>query len=558
MTYESTYSEEMRRSIEKVEETRDRRLKEAFPRISPEEKDKLLKEWHPDYRPEGKRPLKIGPSKGLIVPHEVADLIEAYPLIDPSNIDLSKIDYDVDILIIGGGGAGASAALWANNSGIPADRILIATKLRFGDANTKMAQGGIQAADRPNDSPILHFIDVMGGGHYANKPELVKTLVENAPFIIKWLEDLGVMFDKDEEGNMIELSGGGTCRKRLHACKDYTGLEIMRVLMDEVLNRGIRVVEFSPAVELLTEPDTGRVTGAVLWNLETKEYRIARGKAVILTTGGFGRLHIQNFPTTNHYGATMDGVVMAYRVGARLRDLDATQYHPTGAAYPEQIVGLLVTEKVRGLGAQLVNADGEQFIYPLEPRDVVAAAIIRECYGRNKGVITPTGMRGVWLDTPMIEMIHGEGTIKKSLAAIYRMFSRFGIDPTKEPVLVFPTLHYMNGGVEINVNAQVLNGRGEPILGFFAAGEVCGGVHGKNRLMGNSLLEVTVFGRIAGISAAKYVQNVEPGKLSLKHVNRYVEMLKEAKIPPTRKSPILLPEYRGEKVLSRAISLFAI
>ncbi|RLE54063.1 MAG: succinate dehydrogenase/fumarate reductase flavoprotein subunit [Candidatus Methanomethylicota archaeon] len=556
MAHESVYPEEMRESIEKVEETRDRRLKEAFRRITPEEKDELLRKWHPDFRPEGKRPLKIGPSKGLVVPHEVADLIEAYPLIDPSQIDLSRIDYDVDILIIGGGGAGASAALWAHNSGIPAERILIATKLRFGDANTKMAQGGIQAADRPNDSPILHFIDVMGGGHYANKPELVKTLVENAPFIIKWLEDLGVMFDKDEEGNMIELPGGGTCRKRLHACKDYTGLEIMRVLMDEVLNRGIKVIEFSPAIELLTDPDTGRVTGAVLWNLETKEYYIARGKAVILTTGGFGRLHIQNFPTTNHYGATMDGVVMAYRVGARLRDLDATQYHPTGAAYPEQIVGLLVTEKVRGLGAQLVNVDGEQFIYPLEPRDVVAAAIIRECYGRNKGVVTPTGMRGVWLDTPMIEIIHGEGTIKKSLAAIYRMFSRFGIDPTKEPILVFPTLHYMNGGVEINVNAQVLNAKGEPIPGFFAAGEVCGGVHGKNRLMGNSLLEITVFGRIAGISAAKYVQNVEPGKLSLKHIERYVEMLKEAKIPETRKSPMILPEYRGEKVLSRAISLF--
>ncbi|RLF05636.1 MAG: succinate dehydrogenase/fumarate reductase flavoprotein subunit, partial [Thermoprotei archaeon] len=460
----------MKKLIEKVEETRDRRLREEYRRVTPEEKEELLRKWHPDYRPEGKRPLKVGPSKGLIVPHEVANLIEAYPLIDPRQIDLSRVDYDVDILIIGGGGAGASAAIWANISGIPADRIMIATKLRFGDANTKMAQGGIQAADRPEDSPILHFIDVMGGGHFANKPELVRRLVEDAPFIIKWLEDLGVMFDKDAEGNMIEVTGGGACRRRLHACKDYTGLEIMRVLMDETLNRGIQILEFSPAIELLTDPDTGAVTGAVLWNLETKEYYIARAKAVVLATGGYGRLHIQGFPTTNHYGATMDGVVMAYRVGARLRDLDATQYHPTGAAYPEQIVGLLVTEKCRSLGAQLVNIDGEQFIYPLEPRDVVASAIIRECYGRNKGIITPTGMRGVWLDTPMIEEIHGKGTIQRYLSAVHRMFNRFGIDPTKEPVLVFPTLHYMNGGVEINVKAQVLNGKGEPIPGFFAAG----------------------------------------------------------------------------------------
>lgn len=552
------YTEEMRKSIEKVEETRDGRLEEVFERISPEEKEELLRKWHPDYRPEGKRPLKIGPSKGLMVPHEVADLIEAYPLIDPDKIDLSNIDYDVDILIIGGGGAGAAAALWAHYSGVPSDRILIVTKLRFGDANTKMAQGGIQAADRPNDSPLLHFIDVMGGGHFANKPELVKLLVKEAPLIIKWHEELGIIYDKDEEGNMIELSGGGTCRRRLHAAKDYTGLEIMRVLMDEVLNKGIPVLEFSPAIELLTDEDGRRVTGALLWNLETKEYLVARGKAVILATGGYGRLHIQGFPTTNHYGATMDGVVLAYRIGAKVRDLDATQYHPTGAAYPEQIVGLLVTEKVRGLGAQLVNVDGEQFIYPLEPRDVVAAAIIRECYGRNKGIITPTGMRGVWLDSPMIELIHGKGTIKRYLSAVYRMFARFGIDPTKEPILVFPTLHYQNGGIEINANAQVLDGNNRPIEGLFAAGEVSGGVHGKNRLMGNSLLEINVFGKRAGISVAKYIKNVAPGKLTLNHIKRYIEMLREAKIPPERKSPMILPEYRGEKVLSRAIQLFTL
>jgi len=552
---EMGYPEEMRKLIEKVEETRDERLNVQYERISSKEKEELLEKWHPDYRPEGKRALKVGPNKGDVVPHEVADLLEAYPIIDPKEVDLSSVDYEASILIIGGGGAGAAAALWANYSGIPPEEILVVTKLRFGDANTCMAQGGIQAAVKPNDSPAIHFLDVIGGGHFANKPELVRILVENAPLIIKWHEELGIMYDKDENGDMIVIHGGGTSRKRMHSAKDYTGLEIMRVLKDEVLNRGIEVVEFTPAIELLTD-ESGRVTGALLWNMETHEYYVAKAKAVILTTGGFGRLHLQGFPTTNHYGATMDGVVMAYRTGAHLVDMDATQYHPTGAAFPEQIVGLLVTEKVRGLGAQLVNVDGEQFIYQLEPRDVVAAAIIRECYGRNKGVVTPTGMRGVWLDSPMIEIIHGEGTIKRRLAAMYRMYKRFGIDMTQEPILVFPTLHYMNGGVEINVYARALYPDGTPIPNLFAAGEVTGGVHGKNRLMGNSLLDINVFGRQAGIYAAKHVKKVEYGKLTLQHVEKYIKMLKEAGIKPKRKSPILLPDYRGKKVLSRELDIF--
>jgi len=548
------YPEEFWDSIEKVEATRERRLKEVFKRITPEEKEKLLEKWHPDYRPEGKRALKLGPNKGDYVPNEVADILEAYPLIDPNDIDLEDIDYDVDVLIIGGGGSGAAAALWTNYSGIKAENILIATKLRFGDANTKMAQGGIQAADRPQDSPPIHFIDVIGGGHYANKPELVRILVKEAPLIIKWHEELGVMYDKDEHGNFIEIHGGGTSRKRMHAAKDYTGLEIMRVLMDEVLNREIRVIEFSPAVELIMDTN-GQVAGAVLYNLETNQYYVVRAKATVLTTGGFGRLHIQEFPTTNHYGATADGLVMGYRVGTHLRDMDSVQYHPTGAAFPEQIVGQLVTEKVRGLGAQLVNIDGEQFIYPLEPRDVVAAAIIRECYGRNKGIVTVTGQRGLWLDSPMIEIIHGEGTIKRYLAAMYRQFKRFDIDITKEPMLVFPTLHYMNGGIEINEYTQALNADGKPIPGLFACGEVTGGVHGKNRLMGNSLLDINVFGRRGGINAAKHAKKAKVGKLTLKHVNVWITKLKESGIEPKRKAPMILPEYRGKRALSRSINI---
>jgi len=546
------YPKEFEKSIRKVEETRRERLKKPPERMNEKEREELLHKWHPDYKPEAKRKIKVGVSKGSIVPNEVADLIEAYPLIEPSEIDLSQTDYEADILIIGGGGAGTAAALFAYYNGIEPDNIIIATKLRHGDSNTMMAQGGIQAADKENDSPVIHYLDVIGGGHFANKRELVAKLVMDAPLIIKWHEELGIMYDKKDDGEMITIHGGGTSRKRMHSAKDYTGMEIMRVLRDEARNIGINVIEFSPAIELLT--DNGKVGGALLYNMETEQYYVVKAKATIMATGGFGRLHIQGFPTTNHYGATCDGLVMAYRVGAKLRDMDSVQYHPTGVAYPEQIVGLLVTEKVRGLGAQPVNANGEQFVHPLEARDVEAAAIIRECYGKNKGVITPTGMRGVWLDSPMIELIHGKGTIERRLGAMFRMFKRFDIDMREEPILVFPTLHYQNGGIEINENAQVI-GKDGIIKGLFAAGEVEGGVHGKNRLMGNSLLDTQVFGRIAGINAAKYIKRVRIGKLSLKHVEKYIEELKKAGIKEERKAPILLPDYRGKQVLSRAIDI---
>ncbi|MGB9636654.1 MAG: FAD-binding protein, partial [Thermoplasmata archaeon] len=307
--------------------------------------------------------------------------------------------------------------------------------------------------------------------------------------------------------------------------------------------------EFTSAVELLTD-EHGEVNGAILLNMETKQYYVVKAKAVILATGGFGRLHIMNFPTTNHYGATADGLVLAYRAGAKLVDMDSVQYHPTGAAYPEPIVGLLITEKVRGLGAQVVNKIGKQFVFPLEPRDVEAASIIKECYSTENYVVTPTGLRGVWLDSPLIELLRGEGTVVKSLGAMHRMFARFGIDMSQDPILTFPTLHYQNGGVAINVNAET------NVKGLFACGEVAGGIHGKNRLMGNSLLDVNVFGKIAGISAAKYVRHkTHSGKLTFNHVKKYMKELKDAGIKSELKSPMLLPDYRGRAVLSRKLDI---
>ena len=272
-------------------------------------------------------------------------------------------------------------------------------------------------------------------------------------------------------------------------------------------------------------------------NLETGVYGYIKSKAVVMATGGGGRLHYQGFPTTNHYGATADGVVLAYRAGAPLGYLESMQYHPTGAAFPEQIVGLLVTEKVRGLGAQPVNKHGEQFVYPLEPRDVEAAAFIREYQERGNGIVTPTGQPGMWLDSPMIEIIAGPGTIQKNLPAMVRQFSRFDIDITKEPMLVYPTLHYQNGGVRLRADSST------DVPGLFIAGEVSGGVHGHNRLMGNSLLEITVFGRRAGRSAASYAQQVNPGRPGLEHVAAWNKELEEAGVDTGVVSPILLPDY---------------
>jgi succinate dehydrogenase / fumarate reductase flavoprotein subunit len=542
------YPEYMLESIELVHKSRERRMKEPPSSMNPQEREEVLK-IHPDYAPGGKREIKIGPNAGDIAPNEVVDLLEAWPRVDPDEIDLGVIDYDVDILIIGGGLAGTSAALLANDNGVPAERILLTNKLRHGDANSIMAQGGTQAADRPEDSPVIHYVDALGGGHFTNKPDVLKALVEDAPTVIRWLGELGAMFDRDEQGNFLERWGGGTSRMRMHAAKDYTGLEELRVIRDEFRSREIPVLEFYPAVELLTD-ENGRVTGSILWNTETGQYKVVRAKATILATGGFGRLHIRGFPTTNHYGATADGLVLAYRAGAKLRDTDTVQYHPTGAAYPQQIIGLLITEKLRGMGAQVVNKDGEAFVYPLEPRDIEASAIIRECYIKENCMITPTGMRGVWLDSPLIEEVSGKGSIERELPAMVRMYKRFGIDMRKDPILVFPTLHYQNGGVETDPQCRT------NVEGLFVAGEISGGVHGKNRLIGNSTLDCMVFGRRAGIQSAEYVKsNSKQRELTLNHVNEFTKLLKKAKIPSDRKAPMILPDYRGKAVLARMIDV---
>ena len=386
---------------------------------------------------------------------------------------------------------------------------------------------------------MQHYLVAFGGGHFAARPELLRRQVMEAPDANRWLNDLGVMYDKDEDGRMVTTHGGGTSRKRMHACKDYSGAEIMRTVRDEVLNRKIPVVEFTSAVELIKD-DKGQVAGAVLLNMETGDYLVARAKTVIIATGGAGRLHYQNFPTSNHYGATADGLILGYRAGAPLLYQDTIQYHPTGVAYPSQIFGALVTEKVRSLGAMLVNKDGEAYAHPLETRDVSASAIIREC-ANGKGVDTPLGS-GVWLDTPMIEMLHGEGTIEKRIPAMMRMFEKYGIDIRKEPILVYPTLHYQHGGLDITDDCMTTN-----VENLFVAGEAVGGIHGRNRLMGNSLLDIIVFGRSAGKNAAAKAKDTTVGALTLEHVNKFEKEIADAGINTEVVSPKLLPNYTNQK-----------
>ena len=540
------YTPELRELIKKVEATRPARLERArrgenYPALSMDEREEVLSKFHPDYQKDAKRIVRVGPNKGDSLQDQVVGLLESKSIIRPDKVDLGAVNHETDVLVIGGGGAGTSAALMAEAAGC---KVIIANKLRHGDSNTIMAEGGIQGATQEGDSPYYHYLDTIGGGHFTNQPDLVAALAKDAPLSIAWLESLGMMFLKQDDGRCVTRHFGGSSRKRMHSAGDMTGAEIMRVVRDEARNRGnnITILEFSPAIELLLDED-GKCAGAILFNMETREYSIVKAKAVVISTGGFGRLHIKGFATTNHYGATMDGVVMAYRAGVANKLLASTQYHPTGVAYPEQNVGLLITEKVRGLGAHVLNIKGEQFCFPLEPRDVESAELIQEAMAKGLGIITPTGRVGLWLDSPMIEELHGPGSVRKELPAKFIQFERHGIDISKDPMLVYPTLHYQNGGICVNGNSETT------LPGLYAAGEAIGGVHGENRLMGNSLQDIITFGRRAGKNAAAYVNGgVEVKKLTLDHVVKFEKELTDAGVENPQIAPILLPDYSTDEV----------
>jgi len=494
--------------------------------------DALLNAYHPDHLRDGMATLAVGPNAGAQCPRELADLLQAEAYID--EVDLAGAEVtDTDVLVIGGGGAGCAAALAAAEHGA---HVLLATKLRLGDSNTVMAEGGLQAAIEPDDSVQQHLQDTLRAGHHAGDPALVAALVGDGPEVIRWLIRQGMQFDQTASGDLHTRRAGGISAPRIVHCRDYTGLEMMRVLREAVIqHRGIEVWSQAPAVELLSNESGRKCVGAVLGSLDGQKLRIVRARSVILATGGIGRLHLHGFPTSNHLGATGDGLVLAYRIGARLCELDSFQYHPTGLVNPPYLSGKLVTEGIRAAGALLLNAEGRRFIDELQPRDVVSAAIIRECR-EGRGIHPDTGGVGVWLDTARLERSQ-PGLIEQQFPKLLARSRIAGIDPRRNPVLVYPTLHYQNGGAVIDANGATT------VAGLYAAGEVAGGIHGRNRIMGNALLEIISFGRRAGFAAALAGHDRGPKKITLEHVNQARRALTLAGMPLTRHAPQMLPAY---------------
>jgi len=494
----------------------------------------LLKDWHPDHGQHARIPLAVGVNQGDACQPELAQQLHANSLIDDIDIAGAQM-VTTDVLVIGGGGAGCAAALAAAGQGA---QVILATKLRLGDSNTVMAEGGIQAAVGADDTPQLHFEDTLRAGHFCADPELVAQMVMDGPDVIRWLIQLGMMFDLADGGpiggKLLRKKPGGASAARILSYRDYTGLELMRVLREATdLHAGVSVWNRCPAVELLSD-ERGRCAGAVIYNLEWRSFVLVRARSVILATGGAGRLHLNRFPTSNHYGATADGLVLAYRLGARLRELDSFQYHPTGIAYPPHLAGGLISEAARSAGAKLVNGLGERFVDELQPRDVVASAILREC-AQGRG-IARGGQVGVFLDTPALEREH-PGILEHRLVTLRHLARKCGHDPAEEPFLVYPTLHYQNGGVAIDKHGA------SSVAGLHCIGELSGGIHGRNRLMGNALLDILSMGRRAGRKAAESAGSAFTGRAGIGHVYAWQRALMLAGLELDRRAPRLFPDY---------------
>src|SRR5215211_94689 len=386
-----------------------------------------------------------------------------------------------DVLVIGSGASGLAAAVSAERAGA---RVVLAAKGSLQSCNSAKAQGGIQAAFGEDDSPEQHAEDVWNSSHETADRQLVAVLTAEAPSAIHWLEELGVEFTRENGGYRLARCGGAS-RKRLLQVGDRTGHAITKALREWVESSEIEVFPKSPLTELERRPNG--------WRASCGEHVIDAG-AVVLAAGGrcFRVAEERRELTTNHPGATGEVTQIAVDLGAETRDYDALQYHPNGGAWPAAMQGYSIPETTRAYGAVLLNADREEFTDSLGPRDEVSQAIADEV-AAGRGVETPDGRPAVYLDTTRIP----ERDADVSLPYMLRRYRAGGIDPLAEPILTYPVLHYQNGGL-------VIDEQGETTLeGLFACGEIAGGAHGRNRMMGNSLLECTVFGRRAGKAAAE-------------------------------------------------------
>jgi succinate dehydrogenase / fumarate reductase flavoprotein subunit len=444
------------------------------------------------------------------------------------------ITHEHDVLVIGAGGAGLRAAVEASAAGV---KVAVITKSLLGKAHTVMAEGGIAAAmgnvdDR--DSWRVHFSDTMRGGQYLNNWRMAELHAKEAPACVRELEAWGALFDRTSDGRILQRNFGGHRYPRLAHVGDRTGLEMIRTLQDHGIHLGLDVFMEHTILELLKDGD--RLSGAFGYDRERGRFHLFRAKAVVLATGGIGRAYKV---TSNSWEYTGDGHSLAYQAGASLMDMEFVQFHPTGMIWPPSVQGILVTEGVRGEGGVLRNKDGERFMFKEIPplyvnqtadseeegwrytqgdknakrppelltRDHVARCIRREV---KEGRGSPHG--GVFLDIAWIKekISHAEEHIKKKLPSMYHQFKQLAdIDITKEPMEVGPTTHYMMGGVKVDADSQMSD-----VPGLFAAGECAAGLHGANRLGGNSLSDLLVFGKRAGEHAAGFAKANSLGAVS--------------------------------------------
>ena len=436
------------------------------------------------------------------------------------------MEHEYDVIVIGAGGAGLRAAIEAASRGVSVGLIC---KSLLGKAHTVMAEGGMAAAmgnvdDR--DNWRVHFADTMRGGQYVNNWRMAELHAQEAPDRVKELEAWGAVFDRTADGRILQRNFGGRRYPRLAHVGDRTGLELIRTLQDHGVHQGIDVHMEVTVLTLLKDGD--RVCGAFAYDRERGRFRVFKAKAVVMATGGIGRAFKI---TSNSWEYTGDGQSLAYHAGAALQDMEFVQFHPTGMIWPPSVRGILVTEGVRGEGGVLKNRDGRRFMFENIPdnykpqtadnpeegwkytqgdknarrppelltRDHVARMIVREV---REGRGSPHG--GVFLDIAWIKekLPNAEEHIKRKLPSMYHQFSQLaGIDITKEAMEIGPTTHYIMGGIRVDGDTQMSN-----VPGLFACGECAAGLHGANRLGGNSLSDLIVFGKRAGEYAADFAQ----------------------------------------------------
>jgi succinate dehydrogenase / fumarate reductase, flavoprotein subunit len=455
-------------------------------------------------------------------------------------VDLSYETYEHDLLVIGAGGAGLRAAIEASAAGV---RVGLVCKSLLGKAHTVMAEGGIAAALAnvdERDSWKVHFADTMRGGQYVNNWRMAELHAKEAPDRVRELEAWGALFDRTKDGRILQRNFGGHKYPRLAHVGDRTGLEMIRTLQDHGIHRGLDVHMEVTVLTLLK--DDGRVVGAFGYDRERGRFRVFKARAVVLATGGVGRAYRI---TSNSWEYTGDGHALAYHAGADLMDMEFVQFHPTGMVWPPGVQGILVTEGVRGEGGILKNKEGRRFMFDDIPelyraqtadtpeegwrytqgdksarrppelltRDHIARAIVREI---KAGRGSPHG--GVYLDIAWIkeELPNAAEHIKKKLPSMYHQFKELAdIDITREDMEVGPTTHYIMGGIAVDAETQM-----STVPGLFAAGECAAGINGANRLGGNSLSDLLVFGKRAGEHAAVFAMQQRPGRVDDRQVEQ--------------------------------------